>query len=97
MQDQSSLTSAEKKELRGFAQRLKPHVHLGKKGLTETALAEINTALQKNELIKVRFETERESMQNHIVEIAEKLDCEFVGGVGKVGIFYRKLPEEESA
>ncbi|MFP4069949.1 MAG: YhbY family RNA-binding protein, partial [Opitutales bacterium] len=27
------LTSAEKKELRGMAQRLKPHVHVGKNGL----------------------------------------------------------------
>lgn len=91
-----SLTSAEKKELRGIAQRLKPHVHLGKQGLTETLLAEIDTALLKNGLIKIRFEAERSVIKNYIAEISTKLNCEYVGGVGKVGMFFREIPEQES-
>lgn len=90
------LTNAEKKELRGFAQRLKPHVYLGKQGLTETLLKEIETALIKNGLIKVRFEIERANIQNHVTEISEALNCEYVGGVGKVGIFFREMPGEDS-
>ena len=57
------LSQAEKKELRGIAQRLKPHVHLGKHGLTDSVLAEIETALTKNGLIKVRFDADRASIQ----------------------------------
>ena len=94
MEESPPLTSAEKKELRGIAQRLKPHVHLGKLGLTETVLAEIDTALLKNGLIKVRFEAERDAIRDYIAEISEKLSCEFVGSVGKVGIFFREMPEE---
>ena len=94
METSPPLTSAEKKELRGIAQRLKPHVYLGKQGLTETVLKEIDTALLKNGLIKVRFEAEREAIQDYVTGIAEKLDCEFVGSVGKVGIFFREMPEE---
>ena len=56
------LTSAEKKELRGIGQRLKPHLHIGKQGLSETVLAEIEVALTKNGLIKIRFEAERAAM-----------------------------------
>lgn len=90
---QLPLTSAEKKELRGIAQRIKPHVHLGKQGLTETVLAEIDTALLKNGLIKIRFEAERAIIQDYVSEISSKLGCEYVGGVGKVGIFFREMPE----
>ena len=95
METRPQLTSAEKKELRGFAQQLKPHVYLGKQGLTETVLEEIDTALLKNGLIKVRFGTEHPVLQDHVTEISGKLDCECVGGVGKVGIFFREMSEEQ--
>ena len=88
------LSSAEKKELRGIAQRLKPHVHIGKQGLSETVVAEIETALLKNGLIKIRFEGDRTTVKTLCSEIPPKLNCEYVGGVGKVGIFFRDMPEE---
>ncbi|MEM7791710.1 MAG: YhbY family RNA-binding protein [Verrucomicrobiota bacterium] len=88
------LSSAEKKELRGIAQRLKPHVHLGKHGLSETVLNEIDTALAKNGLIKIRFDSDRSSINDWNSQIPEKLGCEYVGSVGKVGIFFRDMPEK---
>jgi RNA-binding protein YhbY len=60
------LSSAEKKELRGIAQRLKPHVHIGKQGLSETVNAEIETALLKNGLIKIRFEGNRSNVKSTV-------------------------------
>jgi RNA-binding protein len=57
-------------------------------------LAEIDTALLKNGLIKVRFEAERALIRDYVAEISAKLSCEHVGGVGKVGIFFREMPEE---
>ena len=94
MEDRTPLTSAEKKELRGIGQKLKPHVHIGKQGLTETVIKEIETALLKNGLIKIRFESERTVMAQHSSEIPTKLGGEYVGGVGKIGIFFREMPEE---
>lgn len=88
------LTSAEKKELRGLAQRLKPHLHVGKQGLSETVFKEIETALTKNGLIKIRFEADRAAIQGHCAEIPERLGCEYVGGVGKTAIFFRDMPAE---
>ena len=98
--DTVPLTSAEKKELRGIAQRLKPHVHIGKQGLTESVLEEIDTALTKNGLVKVRFvkarlETDQAAIQQYCVDIPAKLGCEYVGGVGNTGIFFREMPETE--
>lgn len=89
------LSSAEKKELRGLAQRLKPHVHVGKQGLTDTVLKEIETALVKNGLIKLRFETDRASIQAFSSSIAERLNCESIGGVGKTRAFFREMPAGE--
>ena len=86
------LTSAEKKELRGIGQRLKPHVHIGKHGLTDNVKGEINTALLKNGLIKIRFEADRASIKEYRTEIAQKAACEYVGGVGKTAVFFREMP-----
>ncbi len=88
------LNSAEKKELRGIAQRLNPHVNIGKHGLTDTVLKEIETALTKNGLIKIRFGADRSRMKTLCAEIPKKTDSEYVGGVGKVGVFFREMPEE---
>ena len=96
MDEHTPLSNAEKKELRGIAQRLKPHLHIGKQGLTETVIKEIETALLKNGLIKIRFETERAFVKQYQVEIAEKTKCEYVGGVGKVSAFFREMPAKES-
>ena len=87
------LTSAEKKELRGIGQRLKPHLHIGKQGLSVTASKEIGRALLKNGLIKIRFEADREVIKNYCKDIPEKLNCEYIGGVGRTGIFFRDMPE----
>ena len=94
MDEPKPLSSAEKKELRGIAQRLKPHVHIGKQGLTETVLGEIEMALTKNGLIKIRFDSDREGIKTLCAEIPQKTGSEYVGGVGKVGVFFRDMPEE---
>lgn len=91
--DTPPLTSAEKKKLRGMAQRLKPLVHIGKHGLTDSVLAEIETALTKNGLIKIRFEGDREGIKTLGAEIPKKTGCECVGSVGKTAVFFRDMPE----
>lgn len=95
MEDSIPLSSAEKKELRGIGQRLKPHVHIGKQGLTLTVSNEIETALLKNGLIKIRFEADRETIKAYCEDIAKTRGCQSVGGVGKTRIFFRDMPEEE--
>jgi RNA-binding protein len=92
--DSPPLTSAEKKELRGIGQRLKPHVHVGKQGLSDNVAKEIETALLKNGLIKIRFEADRASIKEQCAAISETSRCEYVGGVGKTAIFFREMPEE---
>jgi RNA-binding protein len=86
----SPLSSLEKNRLRGLGQGLKPHVHVGRRGLGATVLAEIETALEKNGLVKVRFDADRETVVRYRGEIAAKLGCEDVGGVGRTALFFRE-------
>ena len=95
MEKPKELSSAEKKELRGIAQRLKPHLKIGKNGLSKPVLEEIEMALNKNGLIKIRLETDRKNIGSLCSEISEKTTSEYVGGVGKVGIFFRDMPADE--
>ena len=69
--DTPPLTSAEKKKLRGIAQRLRPQVHIGKHGLTEAVLAEVDTALTKNGLIKLRIDGARDAIDELCSDMPE--------------------------
>ncbi len=88
------LSAAEKKRRRGAAQRLKPHVHIGRNGLTPTVIAAIDTAIVKQELIKVRFEGDRLQIRELCSAIVTQLRCQLVGSVGKTASFYRKRPDQ---
>jgi len=94
LMDSPSLSSSEKKKLRGMGQRLKPLVHIGKQGLTEAVLAEVELALNKNGLIKIRFESDRAGIKALCEEIHEKTGGELVGSIGKTAVFFRDMPEE---
>lgn len=90
------LNSKEKAALRGIAQRLKPAVHVGKNGLSDATVAELQQAFKREELIKVAFRAERTEMDELVSEVERLTASECVGGVGKKRSFYRQIPEEET-
>jgi RNA-binding protein len=83
------LTSAQRKRLRGLAHDLHPLVHVGKDGLSEAALSQIDRELALHELIKVRFLAEKDEKRSHAHEIEGRLHCGLAGIVGHVAVFYR--------
>ncbi|MBD5778751.1 YhbY family RNA-binding protein [Pelagicoccus sp. NFK12] len=87
------LSSKEKSELRGYAQRLKPAVHVGKNGLAAAVVAELRKAFEREELIKIAFKAERAEIENLCAEVERLTESQCVGGVGKKRSFYRKMPE----
>ena len=89
------LSSTERKQLRGMAMNMKPAVNIGHAGLTENVLKEIDSALARNELIKLRFAEGRDTMRQQCEEITEKLRCTLCGNVGHTASFYRKKPKEK--
>ncbi len=84
------LTSAERKQLRGIAQRLKPAIHVGKQGVTPTIMGEIEMALEKQELIKIRFDASRDTLKTWADQICIQSNAELVGTIGHTATIYRE-------
>jgi len=86
------LKGFQKQYLRGIAHGLKPYVFIGQKGITESLLKSVDEALDKHELIKVRFiDFKEKDMKKEITAEIEKLAvCELVGAIGHVAVFYRQ-------
>ena len=90
------MTTAEKAALRARAQTLKPTLQVGKGGVTPALIKELDTALKKAELVKVRFAEGRETMRAQCGELALGTASECSGGIGRVAAFYRVRPSAKS-
>ncbi|MCZ6634127.1 MAG: YhbY family RNA-binding protein [bacterium] len=89
------IKGSDRKYLRGLAHVLKPVVFIGKGGVTAGVIDSMNEALDQHELIKVRFVEFKEERKTLAGEIAERSECEQVGMIGHVAIFFRAHPNEE--
>lgn len=93
-----TLTNPEIRRLKAEAQRLEPVVRVGKNGLTPAVLYSIQQAMNSRELIKIRFDHEREERDVLAGEIAKATQAALIMQVGKVAVFYRpKPPADDSA
>lgn len=90
----SPLTPAERRALRAKAHHLQPVVTIGQHGLTPPVLHEIDLALTKHELIKVRvFSDERDQRDAMLAQVCADTDCAAVQHLGKVLVVWRPNPE----
>lgn len=90
-----TLTSAQRKYLRGMAHPLQPIVRLGKQGLTDAVIRQIDEALDAHELIKVQIAVSREEKAALAAEIQERTRSQSAGLVGHVLLLYRENPDPE--
>lgn len=91
----ANLTGAQRKWLRGQAHALKPVVQIGKQGLTEAALRQIDEALNDHELIKVQAAVPRQEKDEMAARLASDLGAEVAGRIGHIVILYRQHPDPE--
>ena len=92
-----TLTNSEVRRLKAEAQRLEPIVRVGKNGLTPAVLHSIQQALTSRELIKIRFDHEREERDTLAGEVAEATEAALILQVGKVAVFYRPQPSADDS
>jgi RNA-binding protein len=97
MSTSTPLTSKERKELRGKAHHLKPIVLIGKSGLSEAIVSEVNDSLEHHELIKVKFGDFKDQRKELSEQLATTCSAQIAGVVGNICILYRKRKEEEKA
>lgn len=91
-----ALSGKQRRALRGLAHELEPVAHVGKQGLEDAVLGEIDRGLERHELIKVRFVGEATEQKKALsTEIAARLGCHEVGRIGHVAVFYRQSSDPE--
>lgn len=89
------LTSKQRQHLKALAHSLKPIVHVGKKGYSESLLQEIDSALLTHELIKMKFlETALTETDATLVRLCEELKAIQVELRGHIATLYRAHPEK---
>lgn len=85
------LTSKERAKLRSLAQTVEPVTQVGKAGVTESFLDNLNNAIEKREIVKVTvLENSGEDVKEVGEAIARLLPAEFVCATGKKLVFYRR-------
>ena len=88
------LTNNQKKNLRSIAHDLNPFVMVGQNGLSDSVLAEIDSTLQKHELIKIKLRVDdRDVKQNIIERIMEFSHSQLVQVIGGVLVIYRPFDD----
>ena len=91
----NTLTSKQRKRLRGLAHALEPVVHVGKEGATAALVAQVARALDDHELIKIRFVDGKADKAELVAAIVAATGAAEAGTVGHVAILYRRQPDPE--
>lgn len=85
------LNSRQRAQLRGLANGLDTIFQIGKGGVTENTVKQVNDALEARELIKLRtLETSPVSSREAAEQIAEKTDSDVVQVIGSRFVLYRE-------
>jgi putative YhbY family RNA-binding protein len=93
-----SLTSRERARLKALAHALEPNVSVGNAGPTKAVIAELERALAKHELIKVKIQADDRERRKQIGdEIGASTDAAVVHRVGKIVILFRPKPDDAPA
>jgi RNA-binding protein len=85
-----ALTGKQKHHLRALAHHKNPVVIIGDAGLTEAVLAEIEAALARHELIKVKVRADRDERREILAQICERTGAEAVQSIGQVVVIFRR-------
>ena len=96
-----ALNVKQRQHLKALAHHRKPVVQVGNAGVTAAVIKEIELALGRHELLKIRLPgVEREARTEMLKKICEATGADAVQEIGRIAVIYRpaekprlKLPE----
>ena len=93
------MTSKERAQLRAKANPLEPIIQIGKEGVTDNLITQIDDTLDTRELIKIRvhLETAPDAPRKFADELADALGADVIQVIGGVIVLYRKADPERIA
>ena len=90
------ITSKQRSYLRSLAHNIDPVVYIGKAGVTENVIKEIDQALEARELVKVKIQEGCELAAKDVAnDILPGLGAEFVQAIGRKFTLYRESKENK--
>jgi RNA-binding protein len=90
------LTSKQRSHLKNLAHDLDPTASVGKNGLTDEVIVNIDKALSDHELIKVKFQAMKDEKEGLTTSISERTGAELIDIIGHIAIFYRQNEDVSS-
>lgn len=88
------LTGKQRSYLKSIANGLKPITQIGKSGVTDAFLEQLDLALDSREIVKITIlETSLLDTKETANEVTEKVRAEFVQAIGNKFVIYRKNHE----
>lgn len=85
------ITKTQQKFLRSKSHHLKPVLWIGQNGLTDSVTAEIETALDHHELIKIKLRVGDKALRNKTVaEICQATRSTQIQSIGNIVSIYRR-------
>ncbi len=93
------MTSKERAAWRAKANTLEPIIQIGKEGITDNLITQIDDTLDVRELIKIRvhLETAPQTPKEFAPQLADALQAEVIQVIGGVIVLYRKADPDEIA
>ena len=89
------LTSKQRAYLKGLAANIDPTFQIGKSGVIDTQVAQIDDYLRVHELIKIKIlENSMYTAREAAEEIAEKSNADVVLVIGSKAVLYKPNPEK---
>ncbi|MBZ4674135.1 MAG: hypothetical protein JG773_1106 [Spirochaeta sp.] len=79
--------------LRSQAHSLKPIVMVGKEGVDDRVVSALHEALSSHELVKVKFQAQKDEMRPLSGKLAQKTDSDLISIIGFIATFYRESEE----
>ena len=90
------ITTKQRAELRGLANNLDDLFQIGKGGISDTVIAQVEEALVARELIKIKvlLETSPVTPREAAVELAKKTNSDIVQIIGGKIVLFRRNPKK---
>ncbi len=88
------LTGKQRSYLKGLAHNERPMLQIGKEGISEGVIAQLDALLERHELVKVHvLDNSLEDAKEAANALAEPLKAEFVQAIGSKFTLYRQSRE----
>ena len=90
------LTGKQRSYLKGMANSMDPIFQLGKNGVTDNFIKQVDEALEAREIIKIKVLNNSFLDAKEVAsDLAQKTDAEFVQSIGNKFVLYRESKENK--